>query len=150
MKACFKCGQVKPLIEFYRHSEMADGHLNKCKECTKTDVQTNYRANREKKSEYERKRFANPERRSKAIAYQRSRRKRDPQRSIARNAISNALRAGRLARLPCQMCGSEKTEAHHTDYSKPLDVMWLCRKHHLEQHNKESYKFADGMKEAIA
>lgn len=37
-KACFKCGLVKPLGEYYKHKQMSDGHLNKCKDCTKQDT----------------------------------------------------------------------------------------------------------------
>jgi hypothetical protein len=50
----------------------------------------------------------------------------------ARDAVHGALRAGRLKRLPCEVCGSPKSEAHHDDYSKPLCVRWLCRPHHRQ------------------
>lgn len=40
IKTCFKCGLVKPIAEYYGHKKMSDGHLNKCKECTKKDVAT--------------------------------------------------------------------------------------------------------------
>lgn len=52
----------------------------------------------------------------------------------ARSAVNHAVRDGRLLRLPCRLCGEEKTEGHHEDYSKPLDVVWLCKPDHHKVH----------------
>ena len=128
---------------FYRHPMMGDGHLGKCKECTKQDVAANYQARRQQYAEYERERYQRPERRRKTVEYHRKGVLRNPEKATARNAISNAIRDGRLQRKPCEVCGAAKSEGHHPDYSKPLEVMWLCRTHHLEQHGKKSYVFAD-------
>lgn len=54
---------------------------------------------------------------------------------FARQTIRNALRRGIIKKAPCEICGDEKSEAHHDDYMKPLEVRWLCRKHHVEHHN---------------
>ncbi len=147
MKTCFKCGQKKPLDEFYRHPRMADGHLNKCKECTKRDVAENYIARHEQYVRYDHERSVLPHRRLAVKRYAAAHpeiinkghqryRMRYPDKYIAHSKLNNAIRDGRLVRQPCQVCGSPKAEAHHTDYFKPLDVKWLCRKHHLMEHGK--------------
>ena len=139
MKTCFKCLLVKQLSEFYKHPRMPDGHVNKCKECNKKDVATNYRDKRDQYAVYERKRFQDPIRKAKIAGYNQTRRKNNKIKTVANYLTSNAIRDNRLIREPCKICGETKVEAHHTDYYKPLDVQWLCRKHHLEQHGKVAY-----------
>jgi len=67
---------------------------------------------------------------------------RHPERASARQAVGIALRSGRLTKQPCEVCGAKKVDAHHDDYSKPLEVHWLCRTHHGErqrQINREKW-----------
>jgi hypothetical protein len=125
-KQCFKCGVTKSLDEFYRHCEMADGHLNKCKECTKQDTREDYRKDLDKHKQYHRQREQDPQRKELKLVYQATRRQRHPDRYRAYSAVGNAVRDGRLIKQPCCYCGAVDTEAHHADYSKPLDVRWVC------------------------
>ena len=138
-KICFKCGEEKSLDDFYKHSQMNDGHLNKCKECNKKDVHNNYFNNRDYYIEYDKKREKQGSRKIDKLKYQTDRRKREPEKYKARNAIYNAVRDGRVERKPCEMCGDKKSQAHHEDYSKPLDVIWLCRSCHVKHHGKVPY-----------
>lgn len=52
----------------------------------------------------------------------------------ARIAVSSAIRDGSLNAAPCEICGEIKTEAHHEDYAKPLEVRWLCKPCHAKDH----------------
>ena len=52
---------------------------------------------------------------------------------LAHNAVTYALKMGRLLRQPCWVCG-EVAQAHHPDYDRPLDVVWLCDPHHKQAH----------------
>ena len=140
-KTCFKCGEEKEIDDFYKHPAMSDGHIGKCKECAKKDVSKNYADKREYYAEYERERFKRPERKEAAIIYQRKRRAKDPDKYVANGIVARAIRGGYLIPQPCAECSAEKAQAHHEDYSEPLVVEWLCRKHHLKRHGKVAYEF---------
>lgn len=55
----------------------------------------------------------------------------------AANLVQAAFRRGEIQRGSCEVCGNPKTDGHHDDYSKPLEVRWLCRKHHRQHHAAE-------------
>jgi hypothetical protein len=57
----------------------------------------------------------------------------------ARAVVGQAVRIGLIKKQPCVDCGSRKSEAHHPDYTRSLDVVWLCRKHHSELHKSKRY-----------
>ena len=137
-KVCFKCGEDKPLTEFYRHAAMGDGHLNKCKDCTKKDVRAHRQDNAETVRAYDRKRAKSPKRKARAAAYGERYRSENPEKRKAHSTVGNAIRDGRLAKGPCAFCGeTEGVEGHHHDYSKPLDVTWLCPPCHRRFHALE-------------
>ncbi len=149
-KQCFKCGALLPLSCFYKHKKMADGYLNKCKECTKRDVKNNYKENKEHYKEYDKIRDQSEERKEMKRKYQQTekgkeamKRSRDkwqgsnPKKRHAEIMVGNAIRDGKLVKQPCEVCGrSERVHAHHCDYDKPLDVMWLCPICHRAWHNE--------------
>jgi len=61
----------------------------------------------------------------------------------AHRQVKKAIKSGDLVRMPCQICGDRKVHAHHEDYSMPLDVLWLCIKHHMERHAELRIKNED-------
>jgi ribosomal protein S27AE len=135
-KECFKCNTIKPLDEFYKHSQMADGYLNKCKECNKKDSINNRNAKIDYYRAYDLKRAKEPERYKTAAAISTAWRQSDKRRTKCHNAVTRAIRSGKLIRQPCVRCGNEKSLAHHEDYDFPLDVMWLCQPCHKQRHKE--------------
>lgn len=150
-KSCFKCGAEKPLTEFYKHHKMADGHLNKCKECTKKDSTENRVNNLETVRKYDRDRPNREQRNKERVErarrdYQKSPEKfrerqqhyrwLEPHKYRARSSVLNAVRDGRLLRPDsCEKCSKVCVpEGHHWSYDKQhwLDVEWVCSScHHL-------------------
>ena len=140
-KECFKCHTVKPLTEFYKHSKMADGHLNKCKECNKNDATSHRNKNLEKIREYDRARGKESKRIKAATEITRAWRAEDARRNVAHSLVAKAIRNGTLVRQPCVRCAEAKSIAHHEDYDKPLDVMWLCQPCHKQRHKELKAEF---------
>ena len=127
-KTCRQCLTWKPLEEFYLHPKMADGHLNKCKECVKARVGEHRELNLERIRAYDRKRG-----RRRAIAPYPKKQKN------AANRVTRAILKGSMKRQPCVICGKVKSEGHHQDYDKPYDIVWLCAEHHRRLH---AHKFS--------
>lgn len=135
-KQCFKCLEVKPLSCFYKHKQMADGHVNKCKECNKKDVSLNYRANIEHYKKYDTERNKTENRKIKFTEGCRVFRKKYPIKYAAHAIVSKHIKNGKLIRPNnCSNCGIECVpDGHHSDYAYPLSVTWLCRQCHNDWH----------------
>ena len=144
MKVCCTCKQVKPFSEFNKHLTNRDGHQNQCRACQKAEYRRNRRSHIARRKCYylthkaqEDRRTAEWRRRNadrvKAIRIRQHRLY--PDKIIARDVVAQSVRSGRMQPQPCVICrSSSHLEAHHLDYSKPLDVRWLCRQHHVRIH----------------
>jgi hypothetical protein len=128
-KVCSVCEEAKNLSEFYRHPKTADGYLNKCKACHKHAVITNRNANLDRYRAYDRGRGNRQ-----TLEDQHRYREENPKKRAAHVIVGNAIRDGKLLSMPCEVCGVEDVHGHHSDYNKPLEVMWLCPEHHKAWH----------------
>jgi hypothetical protein len=133
-KICRKCKVIKPLDDYYIHIMMADGHLNICKECVKKQVRD--RSHTPEGRAYDHARNQTPHRKAWLMKQQQKRRKKYKEITKCRAAFSVAIRSGKLVKQPCQVCGAMEVHGHHANYSKPLEVMWLCPEHHRELHKQ--------------
>lgn len=96
----------------------------------------NYRdKNREKMRKYNRE--YNKEWR-KAFGYGQQERyeKNYPEKALAHRLLQYAIKHNKIKKLPCERCGNPKSQGHHSDYYKPLEVTWLCPLCHSEEHRK--------------
>ncbi len=146
---CSKCEEKKPRSDYYRHSKAKSGFMSACKECVKAAARAHRLKNIDRVRAYDRKR-GQLSHRKKAVAerYKRLYRKshaihskkyrsRYPERRKAHILVGNAIRDGRLIPKNCEYCGHDTNiHAHHEDYSKPLEVIWLCQRCHGRRHRE--------------
>lgn len=138
MKVCKGCFTSLPISRFYVHSDMSDGHLSFCKECVCARVKKHRNANLDNIRSYDRARAKTPESIKRRTQNTKTFRRKNPEKYAAHSAVGSAIKAGKLKKQPCRKCGdSSMVHAHHYDYSKPLDVVWLCPACHSELHRKK-------------
>lgn len=153
MKTCKGCGALKSLEGFYRHSKMADGHLNYCKECKRSEMRSRHIANPGKRRAYDRRRFQeDPRVRERHKRYQKTEagklamrksklkwQEANSEKRAAHIILGNAVARGEIVKpSACEKCGERgNIHGHHDDYTRPLDVVWVCPKCHANIHERK-------------
>lgn len=128
LKRCFKCGIDKSRTEFYRHLQMGDGLLGKCKACARYDTKANQLAKFEYYQAYKKEYATRPATRARARRITKEWRLAHPGRAGAHYRAEKYLRD---APEYCERCLLVKTlQRHHPDYSQPLLIEWLCKRCH--------------------
>lgn len=132
MKLCRTCNTERESSEFHKRKASKDGLAAKCKLCQKA---------------YDDARLKDPKRMEMRRQYQKTEKGKAAHSRACKNwveknqvkraahiLVGNRIRSGQLIRMPCEVCGNEESHAHHDDYSRPLEVRWLCDDHHNEWH----------------
>tara|TARA_R110000851_G_scaffold318889_1_gene483048 strand:+ start:95 stop:544 length:450 start_codon:yes stop_codon:yes gene_type:complete len=145
---CKVCDVTSDAAEFYK------GVTSRCKECHKRKVKENRDQKADYYREYDAKRFKEDPRvknrhkryaKTEAGKYSSTKSRvkwltQNPDKRAAHVILGNAVRGGRVEKpKDCSRCGSAgRIDGHHYDYTKPLDVVWMCRQCHVNEH-KETF-----------
>lgn len=135
-QVCILCGLEKPLTDYYKHPMTANGHLGRCKECHKLENKKNRAAKVKEKRRYDRERGKMPHRKQAAYAKNKRKRRSTTGYSAAHKAVAQAVAKGAMVKPDhCQVCLIDcSPQAHHDDYSRPLEVLWVCPPCHAQRH----------------
>ena len=128
-KKCTKCKKVQSIDMFCTNRFLEDGKSIWCRSCRTKSRMDWYRRNKAKHHAAQKRWY---EKRGR-IRYEKvGERKREIYREV-RKAVKN----GTIKKTSCVICGKLPTEGHHSDYGKPLDVIWLCIRHHNQAHARK-------------
>ena len=147
-KYCCECKRDKPVEQFSKNKTSKDGLQYGCKSC-RSKAAREYNASGKRKESLRRYRQTDKYKEHRAARrktekgkadnkkYSAAYKARNPTKNEARIQVFYAIRAGKMVRGVCEVCGSgERIEAHHDDYDRPLDVRWLCKAHHNDWHKE--------------
>lgn len=114
---CVDCKLWRSVTDFHAFHARENGCQPRCKDCSRLRERLRNR-NRDRKEYHKQYAVKVKER----IKYQHK----------AHNIVASAIANGTLIKQPCEVCQVVDVEAHHSDYSKPLSIIWLCKQHHAE------------------
>lgn len=139
MKACTSCKVEKPLTDFDPNKLGKLGLHSQCIPCRRAATEAWRKRNLSKRAA-----DLKAWREKSNGAYIKSNRDwelRNKEKRAAHVRVKWAKKKGLLIPKPCRDCGTSKVEAHHEDYSKPLEVVWLCKRCHCALHaSRESMR----------
>lgn len=131
---CSSCGELKSSQDFQKRKASKDGLTASCKACLK--IRDAIRDKTPERRQVKRDYAATPGGRERSNAAKKAYSFRNPKVRSAQVAVGNAVRDGKLTKPSyCECCREALfVEAHHCDYNKPLEVMWLCDRCHKDWH----------------
>lgn len=136
MKHCSRCDTWKDETDFTVNRATKSGLNSWCRKCTRENNINNYYRNR--KDIIKRTGIYQKSENGKEVA-RRSQKtwiKNNPKKYITHQIVNQAVKYGILVPQPCLVCGEKNVVAHHKDYDRPYDVIWLCPQHHKDEHHK--------------
>jgi len=151
MKRCGKCNLLKEQTEFGKNKSTKDGLSSYCRGCKKLSDKNSYQKNKEKRLEVSKKyRKHNKDKIRATQKIWRDNNKdkvrqsflrafnKNPEKHKARSKLNFLIYKGKIEKPDkCSICDSVvNIEAHHVDYTKPLDVEWVCSKCHYIIHHE--------------
>lgn len=139
MKKCLKCKVTKPFHEYHRNSRQKDGYHYYCKDCKKEFSKAEYERYKDRYARSVKNYRSTPKGKQVVRDIYRRMREKYPEKYKARTILNSSLRKGLISKPQhCSICRSEKKlSAHHNDYLKPLDVIWMCYTCHTKHHKEE-------------
>lgn len=134
-RRCYRCKKIKDISLFANDKSRSLGKSYICSICQKIRSRLRGRSSYVKRSEYFKKyRQEHQDKLRQQYDYWKSRNK---EKISAHSKARYAYVHGKIIKTPCAVCGDINSEMHHPDYSKPLKVVWLCRKHHGQTRKKQ-------------
>lgn len=141
MKICCRCEKEKPLTRFFKNRRSKDGLTYHCADCANSWNRATYARDRERIQATNKKWRENNQDKHRE-AHNMATRKyeiNNPKIRYAQVRVRESLKQRKLAKKGCEVClkiyGIEApAHAHHSDYNKPLELLWLCPKHHKAWH----------------